>query len=421
VAKTEPEKKPEPEKRPKPEEETEPSPKTVSKGGPAKAATGEWPQWRGPNRDGVSHETGLLKKWPAEGPPKLWTAKGMGQGYASVAVANGLVYTAGNVGGETKIAAVDLDGNVRWQSGCGRAFAGQYAGSRGTPTIDGNKLYYETPNGEVSCLDARTGQKVWSVDIMQRFRGQNIGWALSESVLIDGNNVICSPGGPNAGVVALNKANGETVWACKELSDKPGYASPIVFDLQGVHQIVTMNSVAAVGIHAKTGKLLWRHEHRTNYDANIPTPIFYKGTVFIDSGYGKGGALLKLNPGDARQVWTTDLDNHHGGIVLVDEHLYGSSQNGKWMCVELRTGRTAYADGGVGKGSVTCADGMLYMLSEQGTMGLAPATPNGHTVVSRFRVPAGGSGEVWAHPVVCGGRLYIRHGDALHAFDIKAR
>lgn len=426
----EPVKEPEPTKEPEPEKTAEPEEKTSTKA-PASGtkAGGSWPQWRGPNRDGISKETGLLKEWATDGPPLLWTARGMGPGYGSVAVANGLIYTAGNVGSEMKMTAVSLDGKIKWQESCGPAFRGGYAGSRGTPTIEGGRAYYETPDGNVACLDAATGRQVWSVNVGQKFRAQKIGWALSESVLIDGDNVICTPGGRDAGVVALNKNTGDTVWVCKELSDKAGYSSPIAFEFRGVRQIVQMTGHAAVGIHARTGRLLWRHPHKTAHDANIPTPIFYKGTVFIDSGYGSGGGLLKLDVSSSRasvsQPWRTrDLDNHHGGVVLVDGYLYGSShsnQGGKWVCVDIRTGRTMHTGSGVGKGSVTYADGMLYTLNEKGTMGLVPATPRGHKVVGQFQLPRGGSGQSWAHPVVCGGRLYIRHGDALHAFDIKAK
>jgi len=426
VKEPEPTEEPRPGKTAKPEEEASTKPE-VSGTKPG----GSWPQWRGPNRDGISKEAGLLKEWPAGGPPRLWTARGVGAGYGSAAIADGLIYVAGNVGREMMVTALDLEGKVKWQTGCGPAAGGGgYAGSRGTPTVDGGRVYYETPRGNVVCLDAKTGQEVWSVDILGRFRGRNITWELAESVLVEGNNVICTPGGPGAGVAALNKQNGKTVWVCKGLSHKPTYASPIAFEFRGRRQIVTMTGEAAVGIDAKTGTLLWTYPITNQYAANMTTPIHYRGTVFICTGYGKGGALLKLNASSsgvsAARAWqTSDLDNHHGGVVLVDWYLYGANHKnhgGKWICLDIRSGRMAHRpERGVGKGSVTYADGMLYALSENGTMGLVPATPRGHTAVSQFRLPAGGSKQSWAYPVICGGRLYIRHGDALHAFDIKAK
>lgn len=386
----------------------------------------DWPQWRGPNRDGVSTEKGLLREWPQNGPALLWTAKGLGEGFATVAIADGLIYTAGNVGPDTIITALDLSGAVKWRAKNGKACTADYAGARGTPTIDEGMLYHENADGDVICLDAKSGKEVWSLNILQQFRGRNITWALSESVLVDGNNVICCPGGEQAAMVALDKKTGKTVWVCKGAGDKPGYASPIVVDYEGLRQYVTMTSHAAIGVHAKTGELLWRFPHTTAYDANIPTPIYSDGCVFINSGYGSGGELLRLKVAGEKcsveKVWGTKvLDNHHGGVILVNGFLYGSSHGGQWICLDFKTGEKKYSEPGVGKGSVTYADGMLYTYSERGTVGLVKATPEGHTVVSRFRVPAGGKGENWAHPVVCGGRLYLRHGDLLFAYDIKAK
>ena len=384
----------------------------------------DWPQWRGPNRDGISTETGLLKQWPDGGPKLLWTAKGIGVGFASVAIADGLIYTAGNKGADMLLTAIGLDGQAKWQVKVGPAYTKDSPGSRGTPTVDGGCVYYEDPNGNVVCLDAKSGKEVWSLNILKEFNGRNITWALSESLLIDGDHLIACPGGEKSAMVALDKKPGKTVWGCKGAGDTPGYATPIAVELGGLRQIITMTSHAAIGVNAKTGDLLWRFEHKTSYDANIPTPIYHDGCVFIDSGYGSGGELLKLNvDGDkcsAEQVWRTKaLDSHHGGVLLIDGYLYGSSHKGAWVCLDFKTGKEMYSAPGVGKGSLTCADGMLYTYSEGGTAGLVKATPEGHSVISQFRVPKGGRGSHWAHPVVCGGRLYLRHADALYAHDIS--
>ena len=384
----------------------------------------DWPQWRGPNRDGLSTETGLLKQWPDGGPKLLWTAKGLGDGFASVAIADGLIYTAGNVGSEMMLTALGLDGKAQWQVKVGPAYKGDSPGSRSTPTVDGASLYYETPDGTVDCLDAKTGKEAWSLNILTEFKGRNITWALAESPLIDGGNVIVCPGGPEAAMVALDKKTGKAVWVCKGGGDKPGYGSAIVVDFQGLRQIVAFTSHAAIGVNAKTGEMLWRFGHTTSWDANIATPIYSDGQVFIDSGYGSGGELLKLKVEGEKcsveQVWKTKaLDNHHGGVILVNGCLYGSTHQGKWLCVDLKSGEAKYTADGVGKGSLTYADGMLYTYSERGNVGLVKATPEAHEVVSKFRVPGGGKGPNWAHPVVCGGRLYLRHGDLLFAYDIK--
>jgi len=383
----------------------------------------DWPQWRGPRRDGLSRETGLLKKWPEDGPKRLWTARGLGIGFSSMAVANSMIFTAGDKEGKTFLTALDLDGKLLWQTPNGPAWKGNPAGSRSTPTVDDGRVYYLSAHGNLLCADARTGKPIWSLNILERFQGRNITWGLAESPLIDGEKLICCPGGPRSAMVALDKKTGKTVWVCPGAGDKPGYASAIAVEQDGLRLYVTMTSRAAIGVAAETGKLLWRLPHKTAYDCNIPTPIYHAGHIFIDSGYGSGGALLRLvvkgQGAGVQEVWRTKtLDNHHGGVILVEGYLYGSSHRGKWVCLDIKTGKAAYVANGVGKGSVTYADGMLYTYSERGAMGLVPATPTGHNVVSRFRVPPGGSGPFWAHPVVSGGRLYLRHADALHCYDI---
>jgi outer membrane protein assembly factor BamB len=391
----------------------------------AAIVSGGWPQFHGPNLDNLSTETGLLKSWPSGGPELLWTAKGIGSGYSSVAIANGLIYTAGNHDRNTVVSALDADGAILWQEPNGSAWTSSYEGTRGTPTIDGEHLYHQSPLGNVICMNATTGQKIWSRNILQEFGSRNIKWALAESLLIDGDHVICTPGGPQTCIVALDKKTGQTVWQSPTANgDLAGYASPTVAELGGIRMILQMTGKALVGVHADNGDLLFRFEHNTRYDVNATRPIFKDGFVFISSNYGTGSVMVKLNLSGGRVVpqrsWAyKPLDNHHGGVILVDGYLFGSS-NREWHCLKWDTGQSMYSERGVGKGSLTYADGMLYTLSEDHTMGLVPATPNGHKLVSQFRLPAGGDGKSWAHPVVCGGRLYIRHGDFLYAYDVNA-
>lgn len=383
-----------------------------------------WPRFHGPDGTNRSSETGLLKRWPVGGPRLLWTAKGIGDGFATVAIADGLIYTDGNIDGKTVISALDLDGKIRWQVPNGKAWTGAQAGTRGTPTIDGQRLYHESPWGQISCLEAKTGQTVWRLNILDKFGAKNITWALAESLLIDGDRVICSPGGPQTAVVALDKATGQVVWKSPSAGDLAGYASPALAEYQGLRMILTMTSRAIIGVNADTGDLLWRHEHITPWDENILTPVFHDGWVFASTGHRVGSVMLKVTVQGKRasveEVWrSVDLDNHHGGVILLDGYLYGSCWSPGWACLEWKTGKTMYTDRGVGKGSITYADGMLYTLSEQGKVGLVEATPSAHKMVSQFRIPEGGEGPVWAHPVVCGGRLYLRHGDFLYAYAVK--
>ena len=397
----------------------------------AEQAPGEadatWPQFHGPNRDNLSRESGLLKKWPESGPPLVWTARNLGFGYASVAIADGRIFTAGNIGGRTVISALDMQGQLLWQADNGAAWEGSYPGTRGTPTIAGERLYHESPLGDVVCLEAGTGRKIWGLNILEEFGGRNIHWALSESLLIDGDRVICCPGGTEASVVALDKLTGKTVWKAKGTGDPASYASPILAEQDGLRMIITLTLKSLVGVNADNGELLWQARHVSMFDENIMQPIYRDGCVFVSSLVA-GSVKWKIHcaggTATVEELWTSrELDNHHGGVLLVDGNLYGSSclfNRARWICLDWATGEKRYEAKGVGKGSLTYADGMLYTLSERYVMGLVAATPTGHEVISQFRLPPGGEAASWAHPVVCGGRLYVRHGEFLYAYNIAA-
>lgn len=393
---------------------------------PASSEKPFWPRFHGPKGDNLSADRGLLKEWPKSGPRLVWTAKGLGHGYASVTLANGLIYTAGNLDEKTVVTALDLEGKPRWQADNGPAWTRDYPGTRGTPTLDGDRVYHESPLGELTCYDAQSGKKIWDLNILREFGGQNITWALAESVLIDGDRLICCPGGDKASVAALDKKTGKTVWTAPSTGVKAGYASPVLAEDQGLRMILTMNAKAFLAVNADNGDLLCTYPHETAYDVNATSPIYRDGHVFLCSGYGTGSVLLKLTvqgrKASVEQVWKTkDLDNHHGGVIFLDGYLYGAAFRGSWTCLEWKTGKRMHAERGVGKGSLTFADGMLYTLSEQRDMGLVEATPKAHKVISRFKVPSGGEGPSWAHPVVCGGRLYVRHSDQLYAYDVRAK
>ena len=393
----------------------------------------DWPQFHGPRRNNLSTETGLLKRWPSQGPRLIWRAAGAGEGFASVAISGGRIYTAGSIADNTVVTALDMAGETIWQEKNGPAYDRSYPGARATPTVVGGKVYHLNGDGYVVCLDAATGKRVWGLNILEKFGGRNIRWGLSESLLVDGDRVICSPGGKQTSVVALDADTGKTVWTCTGLGDLPGYAAPIVVEYGGLRQIVTMLSASAVGIAADTGKLLWRYPHKVSHDVNIATPVYRDGHLALLGTWGRGATMLRLHVRDggcdAEEIWRTkELDNEHGGVVLIDGHLYGHAdgnhRNRHWACLDWKTGKTMYSVKGLPtkkSGTLTYADGLLYVLCDSGTVALVPPVPDGFEIVSQFRLPAGGKGPTWAHPVISNGRLYLRHGDFLYAYDVRAR
>ena len=377
-----------------------------------------WPQWRGPNRDGISKETGLLKQWPAEGPPLAWKATGAGRGYSSFSLSNGKLYTMGLRGDREFVIAFDVaSGKEAWATAHGSAFRNDRGdGPRGTPTVDGDRVYALGGNGDLSALDARTGKIVWSKNILQEFGGSNIVWGISESPLVLGNKVLVNAGGRDASIVALNKANGSVIW--KSQSDKAGYSSAIPVEINGVTQVVFFTAQRAVGLDSKDGRLLWDYERPANQVANAATPIVRANRIFISSDYGTGGGVIEIKPDNQAQeiYFNKDMKNHHSSSVLIGDHLYGFSGS-ILTAMKFDTGELAWRDRSVGKGSLVFADGHLYLLSENGVVGLAEATPAGYKEKGRFRIPQD-SLPTWAHPVVAGGRLYLRDQDTIYAYDV---
>ena len=298
------------------------------------------------------------------------------------------------------------------------------SGPRSTPTVDGDRVYVLTENGDLACLQRTDGKIVWQRNILRDFAGRNINWLISESPLVDGNLVIVSPGGRNAGMAALDKASGKTVWTSKELSDEAGYASPLVANVQGVRTIMTLTGNAGIGVRASDGKLMWRYGNVANNTANITTPVYADGKVFYTSAYGTGAALLGLRAagGDVRAqeiYFTRNMQNHHGGVVLVDGYVYGFN-NSILTCLEFATGKVMWRDRSVGKGSVAYADGHLYVLSEDNVVGLVEAMPTGYREKGRFSIADQGWPS-WAHPAVSGGRLYVRNQGVLASYDVRGK
>jgi outer membrane protein assembly factor BamB len=393
-----------------------------------------WYQWRGPNRDGKSCETGLLKTWPEGGPKMLWSVEGLGDGFSSISISDGLIFTAGKFDDDGKVFAIDLQGNKKWEKLYGREWTKSVPGVRGTPTVDGDRLYFISGVGIVYCFDTKTGDIKWQVDAFDEYDGRYAKWGIAESTLIDGDKIFFTPGAKKAAMVALDKMTGQTIWASESLDDKAAYCSPILIERGGKKIIINMLASYIIGIDADTGEILWQYDvtdyiEKRNRQIHASTPIYENGEVFFSSGYDMGGVKLKIaNDGKTvSKLWSTDvLDTHHGCFVLVDGYIYGSNWKGNpegdWVCLDWETGEVMYETKWSGhKGAVIYADGMLYCYDEKdGVVGLIKAAPDKFEVVSSFEVELG-KGPHWAHPVILDGRLYIRHGQALMAYDIKAK
>jgi outer membrane protein assembly factor BamB len=391
---------------------------------PAQTTTGDWPQWRGPDRNGVSRETGLLQEWPSGGPAVAWSANGLGAGYGTVAVKGTRVFVQGLRGRQTMLHSLDRgDGKYLWSKNLGSGGGNDRgSGPRSTPTLDGDRVYVLTETGELFCL-REDGTQLWQRNILREFSGSNITWLLSESPLVDGDRLIVTPGGRQAGLVSLDKMTGKTIWAAKELNDDAGYSSVVPVEVQGIRAYTTFTSAAAVGVRASDGKVMWRYPQAANGTANITTPVVHGNQVFYTSGYGTGAGLVSLRAQNGELVaqetyFTRGMQNHHGGVVLVNGTIYGFS-NAILAALEFATGKTLWQNRSVGKGSVAYADGRLYMLSEDNVVGLAEVTPKGYRETGRFQIADQGLPS-WSHPVVSGGRLYIRNQNILTVYDVRA-
>ena len=382
---------------------------------------GDWPQWRGPNRDGISKETGLLNQWPTDGPPLVWKATGAGTGYSSLSISNGRIFTMGVRQGREYVLAFDANtGKELWATPHGGVFKNDRGdGPRGTPTVDGNRLFALGGNGDLSCMETGSGRLVWTMNILQKFGGSNPRWGISESPLIMGEKVLVNAGGQDASVIALNKKDGSLLW--KSQSDGAGYSSAMPVQVGSTTQVVFFTDDRALGVDLKDGRLLWSYGRASNDVANVATPVVRGNRVFVSSDYGTGAALVEIkDDGTAQEVYfTKEMRNHHSSSILIGEHLYGFS-SGILTAMKFDTGEVAWRDRSVGKGSLVYADGNLYAFSENGVVGLIEATPTGYREKGRFRIQQD-SLPTWTHPVVAGGRLYLRDQNTIYAYDVRAK
>lgn len=404
-----------------------------------KAEPGDWPAWRGPNRDGLSTETGLAHMWPKEGPKLLWKVNGMGDGYSTPSVAAGKIFLLGAKGegkgkNEFLMALDQKDGKLLWETKVGQT-AGGYPGPRSTPTVDGDRIYAISSSGPLVCVERDTGAIVWQKNLKTDFGGRSGGWAYAESPLIDGDRLICTPGGDQSTIVCLKKADGSLVWNGPIMLPggggkkggnyaTAGYSSVIIGNVDGVKQYIQFLSGGVVGVSADKGQFLWNYDHPANKTANISTPLFHDNAVLAASAYGTGGGLAKIGKGsdnnfEAKEAYfLPDLQNHHGGMIRVGDHVYGTG-SGALYCIDWKTGNVAWKNKGVGKGSICYADGMIIHRSESGPVGLVQANPKEYVELGRFDQPDRSKERAWAHPIIAGGKLYLRDQDVLLCYDAK--
>jgi outer membrane protein assembly factor BamB len=395
--------------------------------------------WRGPGSTGIYNETGLLKSWPVTGPPMTWSNDQLPSGYSSVTFGNGLIYITGNIDKNDVLVALDSLGKIKWQTPYGRSWNESYPESRCTPAVEGNKVYVTSGSGEVACIDGITGAIIWSLKASEIYKGSFGNWGIAESVLIDGDKLYFSTGGPETMTIALNRNTGKLVWKSESLNDRPSYASPILINYSGKRLLVNVSASYVFAIDPSNGKIIWKIKHLDinpkksaavwEGDPSIMcvTPLYHDGKIYVTGGYDYGGIMLALTDGgnNANVVWTDDvLDVHHGGVVLLNGYIYGSNwlsnNDGNWCCLEWNTGKKKYEEHWKCKGSIISADGLLYLYDERsGNVGLAKVNPEKFDLISSFKITKG-SGPYWAHPVIHHGKLYIRHGKALMVFNIKS-
>jgi outer membrane protein assembly factor BamB len=389
----------------------------------------DWPCWRGPYRDGICRETGLLRQWPEEGPKLLWKTQELGEGYSGPAIVGNMIYTMGQRNGREWVIALDgaKEGRVVWATPIGpiRHNGGGYPGPRSTPAVHRGKVYTLGINGDLMCVDAMDGHVVWRKSLVADFGGEVPQWGYSESVLIDGRWLLCTPGGSQATILALWRLNGEKVWACP-IGDGAAYSSIIKASIGRVHQYVQFTAKGVVGVKVRGGKMLWRYDRPANDTANVATPVWFGQTIFAASGYGAGGGLVwprVNNQGDfePREIYFTEkMQNHHGGLLRLGEWLYGCNDPDELTCLHYKTGKVMWTDKSCGKCSLLYADGRLYARDAKGPISLVAATPDGFRLCGRFNQPQRTRRPSWPHPVISGKRLFLRDQNLLLCYDLDA-
>ncbi|MBL7138688.1 MAG: PQQ-like beta-propeller repeat protein [Bacteroidales bacterium] len=383
--------------------------------------TQEIVQWRGPHRDGKYPATGLMKSWPDGGPTLLWHVDGLGQGHASAVVTDDRIYTAGTLEETGYIFCFSPEGKLLWKVPYGPEWTESWPGTRSTPLYMDGKLYMMSGFGHLFCIDATDGKKIWQVDLFTDYDGRNIKWGVTENLLIDGDMLFCTPGGEKNNVIALNRNNGELIWSCAGKGEVSAYCSPLLIKLPKRRLLVTQTANSILGIDAKNGTLLWSHSQTNKWSVHANTPYYQDGYLYCVSGYGKGGIQLKLaaDGSTKQEMWrNTSIDNRMGGFVVLRDRIYGSDDSNKgWFAVDWKTGQDIYEGTMPGRGVIIYADGMFYCYNDTGELALAKPTSSAFEKVSSFEIPYG-EAQHWAHLVISDGKLFVRHGESLMAFDL---
>lgn len=387
----------------------------------------EFSQWRGPDRDGKYTETGLFKHWPEEGPEMLWSFEGLGAGHGSVSIAGDRLFVLGMPDTIGVIYSFDLLGNLLWQKEYGQEWSTNYVGTRSTPTIKDGLLYFVSGQGVAYCMDADTGELIWTVDMQEKFGGREIRWGLAESPLLDGHRIILTPGGVEHNVVALDRFSGDLIWSSSGNGEPSAYCSPILVQHNDTRLISTMTAESVIGIDADNGDALWRIEHRQGNKINANSPVYSDGMVFCASGNAdtlEGHLMIRLSDeGKKAEVgWRNEERfNLLGGIILHEGYLYSSTYNKKeFYCMDAETGNLKYISDQVSGGAIIYADGLFYCYGTDGMLALVEADETACRVISSVKVQMG-TDQHWAHPVIHDGRLYMRHGDALMCYNIAGQ
>lgn len=394
------------------------------------ASAADWPTFRGADRSDISQETGLLKTWPADGPKRVWLNEDAGLGYSGFAVVGGTVYTMGARDAVEYVIAIDAEtGKEKWSAESGALLTNGWGdGPRATPTVDDGKVYALSGKGILVCLEATAGKELWRAN-MTDLGGKVPGWGYCESPLIVGDLVVVTPGGSQGTLAAFDKKSGAKTWQSKDWMDAAQYASAIAVEHNGAKQIIQLTMKSIAGVNATNGDVLWRTEF-PGKTAVIPTPIFSAGQVFVAAGYGVGCKSVKIGADNAvSDVYAnTDMVNHHGGVILHEGHLYGYSDKGGWTCMDFKTGEVKWQEKqALGKGAIHCADGMFYLLEENtGTLVLIAASPDAWKEKARFTLSPqttqrNPKGKVWTHPVISGGKLFLRDQELLSCFDVSGK
>ena len=390
-------------------------------------------QWRGPNHIGKFTDTGLLTKWPDAGPELLLKVEGIGKGYSSVIATDKYIFATGMKDSSDYLSCITPDGKIKWQVAYGHSWIKSFPDTRSTPTVEGDRIYTISGVGELGCFNIEDGSNIWKVNVDKDFHGEWHIWGVSESPLIVDDKVICSPGGNTTSIVAFDKMTGKLIWQSESVGGPRCYVSPSIFEYNQFRYILAATGTNLIALDPATGKIAWTFKYWDGTKLDQPgliwanTPVTKGRDIFLSMGYDYRNVMLEMSEDgtSVKEKWSNlVLDNHHHGLIELDGYIYGSNwinnSKGKWVCMDWNTGETKYETEWLTKGALVYADGLFYVLEEKtGTVALVKPDPNEWKVISSFKLQ-GGSGPFWSHPFISNGKLYLRHGEMLFVYNIKA-